>query len=66
MKIFFITKKKIIISLAIILAIIIASFLPNFFKAEDCVATELTSNSEVSVDFLDNVKNDLYIYGYYF
>lgn len=57
MKKFFITKKKIIISLAVILVIIIVLLLPNLFHAEDCVATELTSNSEVSADFLDNVKN---------
>lgn len=57
MKIFFITKKKIMICFAIILAIIIALILPNFFRTEDCVAAELTSNSEVSANFLDNVKN---------
>lgn len=57
MKIFFITKKKIMIYLAIILMIIIVLFLLNFFKVEDCVATELTSNSEVSDGFLDTVKN---------
>ena len=61
MKILFITKKKIIICLSIILMIIItiliSLFIASFLKTDICVGTELTSNSEVSEDFLDSVKN---------
>lgn len=60
MKIFLITKKKIIICLVAILTIIIITislFLADFFKTDVCIATELTSNNEVSEDFLESVKN---------
>lgn len=58
MKVFFITKRKIII-IAVMFIITISGLviLSNSPKTEICIGTELTSNSEVSKEFLNSIKN---------
>ena len=53
MKIYFITKNKIIICLVIILAISIVLFLRNFFKVENCVAFNDGPTVSVTPKILD-------------
>lgn len=56
MRVLIVSKKKIIISIIVLIAIILMIILPNLYKEKECIATELTSNSEVSDEFLNNVK----------
>lgn len=57
MKILLLKKRKIIAYIFIFLAIIIYISLSIILKTTVCITTELTSNSEVSTTFLENVKN---------
>lgn len=57
MRIFLFSKKKIIISFFIILIINLFAFLYYILKVNVCFAPDLTTNSEVSDTFLENVKN---------
>ena len=57
MKIFLFKKKKLVITLAIILVTIISLFLFYLLQSNRYLAIELACNAEVSNGFLENGKN---------